>query len=92
MYEASTAAVDGAGEEGHPDGALVGNSLKGADQVSTFKVLARFSDRGFYWGRGCKLATKWWEGLIGLPSIHVSIDLEVHQICQYHQRGLGSLP
>lgn len=59
MYEASTAAVDGAGEEGHPDGALVGNSLQGADQVGTFKVLARFSDRGFQRRRGYKLATKW---------------------------------
>lgn len=31
VHEAGTAAVDGAGEEGHADGFLVGYALEGAD-------------------------------------------------------------
>ena len=39
MHEAGAAAGDGAGEEGHAEGFLVGDSLEGADQVGTFEVL-----------------------------------------------------
>jgi len=37
--EAGAAAVDGAGEEGHADGFLVGYALEGADEVGAFQVL-----------------------------------------------------
>ena len=39
--EAGAAAVNGAGEKGHADGALVGYSLEGADEVRSFEVLGR---------------------------------------------------
>ena len=39
VHEAGTAAVDGAGEEGHADGFLVGDALEGADEVGAFEVL-----------------------------------------------------
>ena len=37
--EAGAAGVDGAGEECHADGALVGDSLECADEVGAFEVL-----------------------------------------------------
>ena len=37
--ETCATCVDGTGEEGKSDGALVGDSLKGTDEVGTFKVL-----------------------------------------------------
>lgn len=37
--EASAAAVDGAGEEGHAEGFLVRDALEGANQVGSFEVL-----------------------------------------------------
>lgn len=37
--EPGAAAVDGAGEEGHADGFLVGDALEGADEVCAFEIL-----------------------------------------------------
>lgn len=37
--EAGAAAVDGAGEEGHAQGFLVGDALERADEVGAFEVL-----------------------------------------------------
>lgn len=37
--EAGAAAVDGAGEEGHAEGLLEGDTLEGADEVGAFEVL-----------------------------------------------------
>jgi hypothetical protein len=37
--EAGAAAVDGAGEEGHAQGFVVGDALEGADEVRAFEVL-----------------------------------------------------
>ena len=39
VHEAGAAAVDGAGEEGHADGFLVGDALEGADEVGALEVL-----------------------------------------------------
>ena len=39
MDEAGAAAVHGAGEEGHADRALVGDSLEGADEVGSLEIL-----------------------------------------------------
>ena len=39
MHEACTTGVDGAGEEGHADGTLMGDALKSADQVCPLQVL-----------------------------------------------------
>ena len=39
MHKAGAAAGDGAGEEGHADGFLVGDALEGADEVGAFEVL-----------------------------------------------------
>lgn len=39
--EAGAADVDGAGEEGHAEGLLVGDALEGADEVGAFEVLWR---------------------------------------------------
>lgn len=39
MDKACTTAVDGAGEEGHTQGFLVGDTLKSTDEVGAFKVL-----------------------------------------------------
>ena len=39
MHETRTADGDGAAEEGHADGFLVGDLLEGADQVGAFEVL-----------------------------------------------------
>lgn len=37
--EAGAADVDGAGEEGHAEGFLVGDTLEGADEVCAFEIL-----------------------------------------------------
>lgn len=37
--ESRATAIDGAGEEGHADGFLVGDALEGADEVCAFEVL-----------------------------------------------------
>ena len=39
VEEACSAGVDGAGEESHPNGALVGDALERTDQVGAFQVL-----------------------------------------------------
>ena len=39
VHKASAAAVDGAGEEGHADGAVLGDALEGADEVGSLQVL-----------------------------------------------------
>ena len=41
MDEAGAADVDAAGEEGHAERFVVGDSLEGADYVGTFEVLAK---------------------------------------------------
>ena len=50
VHQAGTAAVDGAGEEGHADGFLVGDALEGADEVGAFEVLGwagQYGDLGW---------------------------------------------
>ena len=39
MDEASSTNVNGAGQEGHTDGTLVGYTLKCADEVGPFEIL-----------------------------------------------------
>lgn len=50
--EAGAAGVDAAGEEGHAHGFVVGDALKGADEVGAFEVLEW--DCWLAWG------LKWW--------------------------------
>lgn len=47
VQNSSAAAIDGPREKSHPNRFLVGYSLKGANEVSAFKILVDFSMRLF---------------------------------------------
>lgn len=85
VHEAGAACVDGAGDEGEADGALLGDSLEGADEVGAFEVL-------FWESVSTPKVKKDAGGECRLPLSRESTDLSTHQGHLCHRKVKECLP